>query len=113
MLVSTLLEETTSNHLIYEVFHMAVIINLYKNVKRRRTSIFSFLSLSSVVLFFRFCHFLLTFFQLVLILHRELSVLSKRQDSVARYFVIKLIENYQKKPNQKVTCLIESGNNIL
>ena len=33
-------------------------------------------------------------------------------DSVARYFVIKLIEDYQKKPNQKQTCPIESGNNI-
>ena len=33
-------------------------------------------------------------------------------DSVARYFVIELIENYQKKPNQKMTCPIKSGNNI-
>ena len=57
-----------------------------------------------------FKKFPFNFSKLVLII---MSRVYCRFNSVVRFFVIKPIKNYQKKPLQKVTCPIKSRNNIV
>ena len=102
ILVLTLLEETNKwlslTYLIYRTFDMADIINFYKKPSN-----------DAVIIFLHFFHFFSTFWNLFVLI----CVVSCLFHSVARHFVIKIIKNYQKKPNRKLNCQIESGNIFL